>query len=44
MTLLHGIIICHSPPKIKTMTKILAVAVPFGLREPGGTINVMPPT
>ena len=30
--------------KDQTMTKILAVAVPFRLREPGGTINVMPPT
>ena len=37
-SLLHGIIICHSPPMIKTG------AVPFYMREPGGTINVMTPT
>ena len=44
MTLLHDIEICHSPPKMKTMTKILAGAVPLHLREPGGTMPVMTPT
>ena len=43
MTLLQYIIKCHSPPKIKTMTKLTG-AVPFGSREPGGTKNVMSPT